>query len=344
MRTSGLAVTFSGLTVDDLRSAPLLLVDWTTDTRSMALGAIVVVAVWNLLRGRDPASRAHSSSHGPPGLHARSPGPARRLLRPCAEPPPEAARLHLPRPRPVGHVGAMDGGGHPAPGAGRLAQRGACCWCSPSPRSRSSSGTGRCASSRRATRPAWEPSWRRASSVPAPPARPRWWPTSTAGTRSVRATRPPSSASLLRSGATRRSPGSFRRWRRRTAPGRWWGSRPATIPRAARRERSSTGCAHRPTAGTAWPAWRGWRWVAPPRPVGLPRPRGGIDVEDRSSSFCSFSYLVLLLLLRSVFLPLKAVLMNLLSVGAAYGVLVAVFQWDRSTRSPATSRSATSTP
>ena len=39
------------------------------------------------------------------------------------------------------------------------------------------------------------------------------------------------------------------------------------------------------------------------------------------------SYLVLLLLLRSVVLPLKAVVMNLLSVGAAYGVLVAVFQW-----------------
>ena len=40
-----------------------------------------------------------------------------------------------------------------------------------------------------------------------------------------------------------------------------------------------------------------------------------------------FSYLVLLVLLRSVLLPLKAVLMNLLSVGAAYGVLVVVFQW-----------------
>jgi uncharacterized membrane protein YdfJ with MMPL/SSD domain len=39
------------------------------------------------------------------------------------------------------------------------------------------------------------------------------------------------------------------------------------------------------------------------------------------------SYFVLLFLLRSVVLPLKAVLMNLLSVGAAYGVLVAVFQW-----------------
>jgi uncharacterized membrane protein YdfJ with MMPL/SSD domain len=40
-----------------------------------------------------------------------------------------------------------------------------------------------------------------------------------------------------------------------------------------------------------------------------------------------FSYLVLFLLLRSVLLPLKAVLMNLLSVAAAYGVLVAVFQY-----------------
>ncbi|HYI35528.1 MAG TPA: MMPL family transporter [Thermoleophilaceae bacterium] len=40
-----------------------------------------------------------------------------------------------------------------------------------------------------------------------------------------------------------------------------------------------------------------------------------------------FSYLVLLLVMRSVVLPLKAILMNLLSVGAAYGVLVIVFQW-----------------
>ena len=39
------------------------------------------------------------------------------------------------------------------------------------------------------------------------------------------------------------------------------------------------------------------------------------------------SYAVLLVLLRSVLLPLKAILMNLLSVGAAYGALVAVFQW-----------------
>ncbi len=39
------------------------------------------------------------------------------------------------------------------------------------------------------------------------------------------------------------------------------------------------------------------------------------------------SFLLLLTVFRSVLLPLKAVIMNLLSVGAAYGVMVAVFQW-----------------
>jgi RND superfamily putative drug exporter len=41
----------------------------------------------------------------------------------------------------------------------------------------------------------------------------------------------------------------------------------------------------------------------------------------------AFSYVVLLIVLRSVLLPLKAVIMNLLSVAAAYGVLVIVFQY-----------------
>jgi RND superfamily putative drug exporter len=39
------------------------------------------------------------------------------------------------------------------------------------------------------------------------------------------------------------------------------------------------------------------------------------------------SFIVLLLVLRSVVLPIKAVLMNVLSVAAAYGVLVMVFQY-----------------
>ena len=36
------------------------------------------------------------------------------------------------------------------------------------------------------------------------------------------------------------------------------------------------------------------------------------------------SFLLLLLVFRSVLVPLKAVLMNLLSIGAAYGVIVAI--------------------
>jgi RND superfamily putative drug exporter len=39
------------------------------------------------------------------------------------------------------------------------------------------------------------------------------------------------------------------------------------------------------------------------------------------------SFLLLMLVFRSVAVPLKAAVMNLLSIGAAYGVLVAVFQW-----------------
>jgi len=39
------------------------------------------------------------------------------------------------------------------------------------------------------------------------------------------------------------------------------------------------------------------------------------------------SFLLLMAVFRSVLVPIKAVLMNLLSVGAAYGVIVAVFQW-----------------
>ena len=41
----------------------------------------------------------------------------------------------------------------------------------------------------------------------------------------------------------------------------------------------------------------------------------------------SLSFLVLMVMLRSLLLPLKAVLMNLLSIGAAFGILVAIFQW-----------------
>jgi len=41
----------------------------------------------------------------------------------------------------------------------------------------------------------------------------------------------------------------------------------------------------------------------------------------------SFAFLLLLVSFHSLVIPVKAILMNLLSVGAAYGLLVAIFQW-----------------
>ena len=40
----------------------------------------------------------------------------------------------------------------------------------------------------------------------------------------------------------------------------------------------------------------------------------------------AFSFLLLMLVFRSIVVPLKAVIMNLLSIGASYGVIVAIFQ------------------
>ncbi len=62
---------------------------------------------------------------------------------------------------------------------------------------------------------------------------------------------------------------------------------------------------------------------------------GGIDFADFISgrlplligAVLVLSFLLLLAVFRSVLVPLKAVVMNLLSVGAAYGVIVAIFQW-----------------
>jgi putative drug exporter of the RND superfamily len=60
-----------------------------------------------------------------------------------------------------------------------------------------------------------------------------------------------------------------------------------------------------------------------------------IDMSDKISSrlpwfigaVIALSVLLLMMVFRSVAVPLKAAAMNLLSIGAAYGVIVAVFQW-----------------
>ncbi|MET0159377.1 MAG: MMPL family transporter [Acidimicrobiales bacterium] len=41
----------------------------------------------------------------------------------------------------------------------------------------------------------------------------------------------------------------------------------------------------------------------------------------------ALSFVLLMIVFRAIMVPLKAAIMNLLSIGAAYGVLVAVFQW-----------------
>ena len=62
---------------------------------------------------------------------------------------------------------------------------------------------------------------------------------------------------------------------------------------------------------------------------------GDVDFAEQMSSrlplfigaVLLLSFLLLMVVFRSLLVPLKAVLLNLLSIGAAYGVLVAVFQW-----------------
>ena len=62
---------------------------------------------------------------------------------------------------------------------------------------------------------------------------------------------------------------------------------------------------------------------------------GGIDFADYLSArlpiffgaVLALSFLLLMAVFRSLLVPLKAVIVNLLSIGAAYGVVVAVFQW-----------------
>jgi RND superfamily putative drug exporter len=62
---------------------------------------------------------------------------------------------------------------------------------------------------------------------------------------------------------------------------------------------------------------------------------GGVDASNYLShrlfwvigAVIVLSFLLLMAVFRSVVIPVKAAVMNLLSVGAAYGVIVAVFQW-----------------
>ena len=83
------------------------------------------------------------------------------------------------------------------------------------------------------------------------------------------------------------------------------------------------------------------KWIPQARfPTGTPVHAGGggpqgVDYLDRSYVWFPWlvvgalvlTYLVLLRAFRSVLLPLKAVLLNILSVAATYGLLVVIFRW-----------------
>ena len=56
------------------------------------------------------------------------------------------------------------------------------------------------------------------------------------------------------------------------------------------------------------------------------------------------SFILLMVVFRSLLVPLKAVIMNLLSIGAAYGVIVAIFQWGWVKARSASARKARSRP
>src|SRR4029453_11525233 len=72
---------------------------------------------------------------------------------------------------------------------------------------------------------------------------------------------------------------------------------------------------------------------------GTARGGGGADASIHFGEFVAsrllwftgavlvLSFLLLMVVFRSVLVPLKAVVLNLLSLGASYGVLVATFQW-----------------
>ena len=120
-------------------------------------------------------------------------------------------------------------------------------------------------------------------------------------------------------------PGAGRREQGRRSHRRLGDRSPATLP--ARRRRTSSGtCA---TASCRPPS------APPPHTSTSPARRPASSTtstssttgcRSRSAVVLSLSFVLLLVAFRSIVIPAKAILMNLLSVGAAYGLLVLVFQ------------------
>jgi uncharacterized membrane protein YdfJ with MMPL/SSD domain len=310
LATSGIAVLFSGMTVIT-SLAGLLLVD-TTALRSMALGAILVVAVSVLTASTLlPAlisvlgARAHE-----PGRRLRRAAAALRARRPARAPRPpfwERWTTFVMR-RPLVAMAA----------AGSILLLLAV----PALSLRTADGALAQFSAGNETRVGFEAAARAAGPGALTPvvvvARPRGGdvsaPPAAAALRDLRATiaRDPQVASVAAPVASRDGGSALLE-----ATTRAGGERPETKALVKRLRDELPAAApelHVAVGGTT---------------------AGLVDFNEKVSGsmwmivlfVLSLSYIVLMVLLRSVALPLKAVVMNLLSVGAAYGVVVAVFQW-----------------
>ena len=304
VRSSGLAVVISGLTVM-LSLSALLIVD-VTMIRSLAIGAIVVVAVSvagavtllpaliALLGRRIDAEPAKGRfvrllPTARPGFWDR--WTERVMRRPGVTIAVSAAAL-LALAAPALALVVNDGPLNPA-----------------APRQRDPAGKrARCA--------------RRRSGCGDADPRPRTVPRRRAVRRPGRRDRP------LRFGLrspTRGSPRSPRPHAHATAARCSWtssrGMRPSTRRRSHWSSRSG-----RP-ARASLPAWPRSRSAARPRSTRTSRTGCSTRLWTSLALMLALCFVVLAISLRSLVLPLKAVLMNLLTVGAAYGVLVIVFQW-----------------
>ena len=106
----------------------------------------------------------------------------------------------------------------------------------------------------------------------------------------------------------------------------------AVIPRTAPQDAATTALVHR-LRRTVVPAAlegsdaRAYVERAHRRVHRICPTRSPAACRGSSAPSCGLSFLLLMVVFRSILVPLKAALMNLLSIGAAYGVIVAVFQW-----------------
>ena len=103
---------------------------------------------------------------------------------------------------------------------------------------------------------------------------------------------------------------------------------PTTAPQAAQTSHARhPPPSHRHPRGHGGDGAEGAGRAGRPPPAWTRRPTSSHRLPWVITAVIVLAFLLLMAVFRSVVIPVKAAVMNLLSVGAAYGVIVAVFQW-----------------